>query len=82
MEQLLLELIARLNKLENRVDGLSKPEITKNNYAATSNPTSGDDFDDGYTIGSTWINTSTNDIFICVDDTNGAAIWYQVVAGA
>ena len=43
----------------------------------TIDPTVDDDADAGYTVGYTWINTSTDMAFTCVDTTNGAAVWSQ-----
>jgi hypothetical protein len=42
----------------------------------TTDPTVDDGFDAGYReFKSIWKNTTTGDIFLCVDDTNGAAVW-------
>lgn len=53
----------------------------KNNYSATVDPTTTDDSNANYGVGSVWINTSTNLIFICVDNTIGNAIWLSVSSG-
>jgi hypothetical protein len=45
---------------------------------ATLAPTTSDDSADGYSVGSLWINTTTDNIYICVDSTVGAAIWKQI----
>ncbi len=47
----------------------------KINYNATAAPTTGDDNADGYRVGSTWIDTTNDEAYRCVDDTNGAAVW-------
>jgi hypothetical protein len=31
--------------------------------------------DDGYNVGAIWVNTSTDDIYVCVDNTSSNAIW-------
>lgn len=50
------------------------------NFAATAAPTATNDVDEGYTVGSVWIDT-TNDVFyICVDNTDGAAVWNTAMA--
>ncbi len=51
--------------------------LSQNNLDATTDPTSGDDEDDGYSVGSTWINISSSpqEAFACVDATSGAAVW-------
>lgn len=49
--------------------------IKKNNYAATGAPGVGDDSDDGYAVGSRWIDVSADAVYHCVDATVGAAVW-------
>lgn len=41
----------------------------------TADPTTGDDSGDGYSIGSRWINTNTDEEFVCTDNTLTAAVW-------
>lgn len=50
--------------------------ISKNN-TAPSNPTVNDDDTEGYTLFSEWINTSTTEKWVCLDNTTGAAVWEQ-----
>lgn len=45
------------------------------NLVAAVNPTVDDDIDLGYAIGSVWINVSTDECFVCLDATDGAAVW-------
>jgi len=52
----------------------------KNNYNATSLPTTTDDSSAGYGVGSQWIDTTSDTAYICVDATAGAALW--AIAGA
>lgn len=47
-------------------------------WFATSNPTATDDTADGFVIGSRWMNTSGNLIFLCTNPAAGAATWTQV----
>ena len=49
----------------------------------TRNPTIADDTNDGYIAGrSKWLNTSTLQEFVCVDDSAGAAVWIETtIAG-
>jgi hypothetical protein len=45
----------------------------------TIDPTATDDIGDGYLAGrSTWLNTSTNTLWFCTNNTLGAAVWVQV----
>lgn len=46
-----------------------------NNFTATTDPTVNDDSDDGYTVGSRWVNLTLDESYICVDATVGAAVW-------
>ena len=45
------------------------------NYSAVADPTVNDDSGSGYSVGSTWINTSTTETFTCTDASVGAAVW-------
>jgi len=51
-------------------------------HRATVNPTTSDDIGDGYEVGTIWINTATDNSWILVDHTIGAAIWKQIDGGA
>lgn len=42
---------------------------------ATADPTA---LDDTYQVGTTWVNTSTDKVFVCVDDTADTAIWINI----
>jgi hypothetical protein len=56
--------------------------VILNNYAATTAPTTGDDSADGYSVGSTWINNTTDKMYVLVDSTVAAAVWREVTIGA
>ncbi len=63
-------------------DGMSyRATGARRDTTATVDPTANDDSTDGYTVGSTWINTATDRIWICVDATATAAIWVPVPNG-
>jgi hypothetical protein len=42
---------------------------------ATTGPSVSDDFADGYTVGSLWIDVTNDYVYVCLDSTPGAAIW-------
>ncbi len=46
-----------------------------NNFDAMSAPTVNDDADDGYSVGSRWVDVSNDESYICVGSTVGAAVW-------
>jgi len=57
----------------------------KHNTSATVNPVTGVDGDDavkGYSIGSRWINVTTDEEYVCVDNTTNVAIWKQTTQAA
>jgi hypothetical protein len=49
----------------------------KNNYAATTDPTVGDDTNDGYAVGSVWYNVPDDRYYVCVYNAAGAAVWLE-----
>ena len=51
----------------------------KNNTQATANPTTTDDFNDGYAPGSIWLNVSTGRAFICITNTVNNAVWTEAM---
>lgn len=51
--------------------------LPKANYTATTNPTALDDNLAGYSAGSLWLNTTSNEAFRCVDAGSGAAVWIE-----
>ena len=46
-----------------------------NKLDATTGPTVNDDFDDGFVVGSLWVDVTNDYLYICLDPTVGAAIW-------
>ena len=47
----------------------------KNNLNASANPVSTDDANAGYSVGSVWVNNSTDEAYVALDVTNSAAVW-------
>lgn len=56
----------------------SRASLIAHKIDATVDPTSGDDSDDGYGVGSTWTNVTGDESFICVDATVAAAVWLRI----
>jgi hypothetical protein len=54
----------------------------KSNFAAVVNPTVNDDGTAGYVVGSRWVNTATDEEFICTDNGTGAALWKSTTASS
>jgi len=66
--------------LDNIVSSHDPDEITSlsnnlNKLDATTDPTADDDESRGYAVGSTWHNIVTNEVCLCIDATDGAAVW-------
>jgi hypothetical protein len=55
---------------------------TLHNFAAISDPATSNDSSQGYSVGSVWVNTSTNKIFACFSASTGAAVWLQLQTGS
>ena len=56
----------------------TETNIAKSNFVATAAPTANDDTGDGYTVGSWWVNTTSDEAYLCVDATAGAAVWTKI----
>lgn len=54
----------------------------KQDFGATTAPTINDDADAGFSVGSLWVNVSTDTMYVCVDATNNAAVWVVGGVGA
>ena len=65
-----------------RKTGAGAYEAIKSNLNASVAPAVGDDSNDGYAVGSEWINTTADKAFICLDASVGAAVWTETTAGA
>ena len=62
--------------------GLAVNNQIKINAIAVTNPTVTDDRTQGYTIGSIWYNAGALRVYICVNDTTGAAVWSDLTSTA
>lgn len=61
-------------------NGTSAATSIKVNLSAVSDPGVGDDSGDGYSVGSVWVNTAGNKVFLCANATLGAAVWSEVAS--
>lgn len=50
------------------------------NTRSAGDPTTGDDSADGYDVGSRWWNTTSDEEFVCLDASVGAAFWASTTA--
>ena len=57
--------------------GLGNVENIKNNLNATVSPSSSNDSSEGYSVGSRWVNVDSKKEYVCLDATEGAAIWKE-----
>lgn len=49
--------------------------LPKKNLSASAAPTTADDVNSDYSVGSVWIDTTNDNAYICVDATAAAAVW-------
>lgn len=76
MEQVIKDLVKEVEQLKKELERVSKrAAVAKNNFAATTAPGVNDDINAGYARGSLWINTSTNNCYMCANPAAGAAVW-------
>lgn len=61
-------------ELRRFLDDLDR-RIPRNNFSAIVAPAVTDDESKGYSVGSRWIDVAGDDEYVCVDVTEGAAIW-------
>jgi len=54
----------------------------KSNLAAAAAPDADEDSADGYSVGSVWIDTTNDNMYVCVDATEAAAVWLHLNAAA
>lgn len=64
-----------MTAMEAAADAAYEPKLQHN--STTTDPTVTDDDSAGYSVRSSWINTSSGEIFRCIDNTTGAAVWVK-----
>ncbi len=63
------------------LDGSDKINIklsAKPKFDATSAPTVDNDVDEGYSAGSLWVDVTNGKAYVCLDSTDGAAVWFDI----
>lgn len=53
-------------------------DLPLNKYDATEAPDADNDVDEGYTPGSRWVDVTNDKSYVCLDNTDGAAVWTEV----
>ncbi len=54
--------------------------VKKNDFTKTAAPAVTDDVNDGYSVGSVWVDVTNDQFHMCVDSTAGAAVWHNVTS--
>ena len=57
--------------------GLGDVTNIKSKYDATGDPTVDNDTTEGYSAGSKWVNTTSEEEFVCVNPGDGVAVWIR-----
>ena len=55
----------------------NQTEARTNKWDATSAPGVTNDIDEGYIVGSTWLDVTNDKAYVCLDNTDGAAVWTE-----
>jgi hypothetical protein len=58
-------------------NGTSHSMVRYSKFDGTTAPTVNDDVDLGYVAGSFWTDTTNDKNYVCLDNTNGAAVWTE-----
>jgi len=58
--------------------GVASLNVKKCKFDATLAPTVNDDVDLGYVVGSQWYDVTADRCYICLDNSDGAAIWGEI----
>lgn len=58
----------------------ARPTEDLDNFAAVDAPDADNDTGEGYAVGSIWIDTALGLYYVCVDETEGAAVWRNITA--
>ncbi len=57
--------------------GTSWPLVARSNFTATAPPGVTNDTDEGYEPGSVWVDVTNDKAYVCLDKTDGAAVWIE-----
>lgn len=57
-------------------------EYARDNFSVSNDPSSSDDYSEGYFFGSRWINASNGTLFVCTSPGIGSAVWVQLASGS
>lgn len=60
--------------------GVASSNVTKNKFDATTAPTVNNDVDEGYVVGSKWYDVTADKGYVCLDKTDGAAVWIEITS--
>lgn len=52
-----------------------------NKYDATTAPSTSNDTTEGYSVGSVWVDVTADERYVCLDASEGAAVWAKSTAG-
>lgn len=63
-----------------RLSGGATPTV-KSNTGGTAAPAVTNDIDEGYTVGSRWYDVTNDVAYVCLDNTDGAAVWKREAGG-
>lgn len=68
---------ATLTQLRDAISAIAASNAPKSNFTAIVDPAATDDSAEGYSAGSKWLNTATDEVYVCLDAAVGAAVWVK-----
>lgn len=81
-EDIIIDLRRAVENLNRRIKTLENANTPSfNNTEATTSPLITNDADEGYSVGSHWLNVTTDIAYLCLDSTVGDAVWLPAASG-
>jgi hypothetical protein len=71
-------LASHMNAVQTAIVNIETEFGTQPRHTATTAPTVNDDTGDGYSVGTLWLDTTNDRMYIAIDVSAGAAVWVEI----